>query len=29
MVMKRKEFALRYIHRVIALHGWEKTMIFP
>jgi hypothetical protein len=29
MLMKRREFALRYIHRIIALYGWENTMIFP
>lgn len=29
MFMRRRAFALKYIHRMIALYGWEKTMVFP
>ena len=29
MFMRRRAYALRYIHQVIARYGWEKTMVFP
>jgi hypothetical protein len=29
MFLRRRAFALKYIHRMIALYGWEKTMVFP
>lgn len=29
MVMKRRAYALWYIHQVIARYGWEKVMVFP
>lgn len=29
MFMRRRAYALRYMHRMIANYGWEKTMVFP
>ncbi len=29
MLMRRRVYALRYIHRTIAQYGWENTMVFP
>lgn len=29
MLMRRRVYALRYMHRTIAQYGWENTMVFP